>query len=168
MDYLLDILKITLPAFIVFITVYFLFKQYLNQQYGLELLKFKQNQVGNILPLKLQAFERLMLFCERISLDQLIYRLNHSDMEGKDLQRAMLVAIQQEYEHNLTQQIYVSDNLWQIIKLSKEQMQNVISKGHGDTPARFIEDVSRIFNDTKADPLKFAKSAIKKEAELII
>ena len=96
MESFLEILKYSIPALIVFITVYFLFKNFLRQQYHLEQLKFRQNQSKDITPLKLQAYERLMMLCERISLDNLTYRLSHPDMGVAELRNALLIAIQQE------------------------------------------------------------------------
>lgn len=168
METLLDIVKVTVPALIVFLTVYFLFRQYLGQQYQLELLKYRNQESGNLLPLKLQAYERLLLFCERISAEHLAFRLMHSDMGGHELQNAMLIAIQQEYEHNLTQQIYVSEKLWSIIKLVKSQMQEIISTSNGVTPADVISDIREKITEMKADPTDYAKSAIRNEAQLML
>ena len=68
METFLEILKYSIPALIVFATVYTIMKKYMDNQYALESLKFRQGQNQDILPLKLQAYERLMLLCERISI----------------------------------------------------------------------------------------------------
>jgi len=168
MESFLEILKYSIPALIVFITVYFLFKNFLRQQYHLEQLKFRQNQSKDITPLKLQAYERLMMLCERISLDNLTYRLSHPDMGVAELRNALLIAIQQEYEHNVTQQVYISENLWKIIRIAKEQMQTVISESNGTTQAQFIDQVRNRLIQSKADPIVYARSAVRSEAELLM
>ncbi len=122
----------------------------------------------DIIPLKLQAYERLIMLCERISVDNLAYRLSNSDMGVKELKNAMLIAIQQEYEHNITQQVYVSENLWKILRLAKDQMQDVISRTDGSTPSEFITNIYKNISDTKADPISYARKAIKNEAELLM
>jgi len=165
---ILDIIKTTVPALIVFATVYYLFKTYIQQQYHLESLKIQKINAKNTLPLKLQAYERLVLLCERISIETLIYRLNTPGMEAIELRNALMIAIQQEYEHNLTQQIYVSENLWQIIKLAKEQMQNIIgSVSTGSSTSEFVANLYKTFSELKTNPVDFAKTALKKETELI-
>lgn len=164
---MIEILKYTIPAIIVFATVFFLFKSFLNQMYNLEALKQKKNHNKEILPLRLQAYERLVMFCERISVDNLVYRLNHTDMGVKELRSAMLIGIQQEYEHNVTQQVYISQNLWEIIHLAKDQLQEIISKSEGDTTAELINSIRKQMSQNKIDPASYARLAIRNEAQLL-
>ena len=152
METALEILKYILPALIVFATVYFLMKRFLDMQYSTEVLRFKQSQAKNTLPVKLQAYERLAMFCERISLDNLSYRLSGGSMDAKTMGNAMLVAIQQEYEHNMSQQVYVSEKLWEIITMAKNQMQNVVTTASadasiGNSPAALIQKCMEIQNN---------------------
>ena len=167
-DNIIDIIKFSVPALIVFATVYYLFNNFLQQQYQLELLRHRQNAGKDLLPLKLQAYERLVMVCERISVDNLAFRLSNSDMGVNELKNAMLIAIQQEYEHNITQQVYVSENLWKIVKLAKDQMQDMISRTDGSTTAEFVTNFYRSLSESKADPIAYAKTAIKKEVDLIM
>src|SRR5690606_3917144 len=106
---ILEIIKITIPALIVFATVHTLLKQYLEKQYQLRKLDLKQDQTKTTTRLRLQAYERLSLFCERISIPSLILRLRSEKMNAMELRLAMMIAIQKEFEHNITQQVYVSD-----------------------------------------------------------
>lgn len=167
-DDIMDILKFTIPAITVFFIVYYLFRNFLQQQYQMEVLKNRQLMGKEIIPLKLQAYERLMMLCERMSVENLSYRLTHPDMGVSELKNAMLIAVQQEYEHNITQQVYVSESLWKIIKLAKEQIQGVIAETGGDTPASFMLQVKNKIDDAQADPLAYARSAIKNEAQLLM
>jgi hypothetical protein len=77
----------------------------------------------NISPfqLQLQAYERLILFAERIALPNLVNRLNGQGMSSKDMQAILAETIRQEYDHNITQQIYVSAEAWDAVKNLKEQ-----------------------------------------------
>ena len=168
MDAFLDVLKYTIPALIVFATVFFLFRNFLNQQYNIEALKFRQSQNKDMLPLRLQAYERLMMFCERMSIDSLAYRLSAPETQVQDLKNAMLIAIQQEYEHNVSQQVYISDKLWEIIHLVKEQMQSVILESDGHSVAELIGNVKINIAENKVDPVAYAKSAIRNEAQLLM
>ena len=172
METFLEILKYILPALVVFITVYFLMKHYLDQQYKLSSLELRKQQYDNMLPLKLQAYERLAMFCERISVDNLSYRLTNSSSDAKSLSNAMLVAIQQEWEHNLSQQIYVSDKLWDIISLSKSNVQAVISQASSEletssSPATLINKIMAIQAGNGIDSVIAARKAIKEETQLL-
>ena len=168
MDAFLDVLKYTIPALIVFATVFYLFKNFLNQQYQIEALKFRQSQNKEILPLRLQAYERLMMFCERINIDNLAYRLSSVDMTVADMRQAMLIAVQQEYEHNVSQQVYTSDKLWEIIQLVKEQVQSVILESDGQSIAELIANARMKIAVNKVDPIVYAKAAIRNEAQLLM
>ena len=111
METFLEIVKITVPALIVFLTVYFVMKTYLDKQYQIQLLQFKKDQKNTTTPLKLQAYERLSLFCERISIPNLVLRMKTKGASSAALRVSLLMAVQQEFEHNISQQIYISDQL---------------------------------------------------------
>jgi hypothetical protein len=164
----LEIFKYTLPSVIVFITVYFLLKTYLSHMLQLEVQKHRRESNKESLYLKLQAYERIAMFCERISLDHLYYRLYHADMGVAELRNAMLIAVQQEYEHNVTQQIYISENLWSIVKIAKDQTQDIISRSEGHTPADFFNDLKKSSTSMKIDPINYAKQAVKSEVDVLL
>ncbi len=172
METALEILKYILPALIVFATVYFMMKRYLDMQYSTQILKFKQDQAKNTLPVKLQAYERMAMFCERISLDNLSYRLSSQNLDAKSMGNAMLIAIQQEFEHNMSQQVYISEKLWQIITLAKDQMQNIVSTAAADpsvtTPGALVQKAHDLQKEMGGSPVNTAKRAIKKEIDIII
>ncbi len=170
---ILEIIKVTVPALIVFFTVYHLLKQYLDSQYKTQMLDFKQNQQKTTIPLRLQAYERLSLFCERISIPNLVLRLRGENMTTGELRMAMMIAIQKEFEHNITQQVYVSDQLWQIIKIARDDVVNVINllfeehdpnsdaREYGRAMFEYLQQRSLL-------PLDKALEAIKKEASLLM
>ena len=173
MEEVLEILKYILPALIVFATVYFILKRYLNMQYSTQVLKYRQEIAKNTLPIKLKAYERMAMFCERISLNNLSYRLSSQNSDAKSLGTAMLIAIQQEFEHNMSQQVYISEKLWQIITLAKDQMQNVITMAAADTPignspAAIVQKTPELLQKMGGDPVETAKRAIRKEIETIL
>lgn len=170
---ILEIVKITVPALIVFLTVYYLFKQYLEGQHKLRLLDMRQGQQKESLPYKLQAYERLSLYCERISLPNLIMRIRKEGMTTAELRLALLLAIQHEYEHNITQQVYVSDQLWQILKIARDDAINTISAASEmvDPKAEGKELAQAVFSILEKrgySGLDKALLAIKKEAGLLL
>ncbi len=170
---LLEIIKITVPALIVFFTVYYLFKTYLDKQYQLKQLEFKQANQKTTIPLRLQAYERLSLFCERISIPNLLLRLNESGQSTAALRLKLLLTIQQEFEYNITQQLYVSEQLWQIIKISREDTMTIVNgiAENIDSKAPSSELSSRLLAFVESQPdssLDKALLAIKKEATILM
>lgn len=170
---ILEIIKVTIPALIVFLTVYYLLKTYLDKQYQIKLLKFKQKQHKITIPLRLQAYERLSLLCERITIPNLVLRMKQEDQNAAIFRVALLMTIQQEFEYNITQQVYVSDQLWQIIKISRDETVNIINglaeKVDPKAPSKELAGV--LLKYVEAQPssaLDKALIAIKKEASILM
>ena len=172
METILEIIKVTVPALIVFATVYFLFKNYLDGQLRLKEMELRAGSRGGAQPFKLQALERLTLLCERISIPNLLLRLNTRDGKASGLRLALLLAIQQEWEHNLTQQLYVSEPLWKILEVSKnaivDTVSNVTDEIGADAPAEQLTNALLQISANGPQPLERAKAAIKKEASLTL
>jgi len=168
-----DILLVTIPALVVFGIVYFLMNNWFKNLLKLKLLETRDENAQLTRPLRLQAYERLMLFCERVSLQNLLLRIQSSDMSARDLKSMLVMSIQQEFEYNLSQQLYVSDKLWQIVKLAKNQLIEIITHiGMKVPPNASAEDFSQqlilFIESQKQDPIETAKLAIKKESSLLL
>ena len=76
------------------------------------------------LPIKLQAYERLLLFCERLNPSKLLLRVNPIGTDSQSYLHLLLANIEQEYEHNLVQQIYVTEESWNAVKGAKLSIMN--------------------------------------------
>jgi hypothetical protein len=167
------VILVTMPALIVFGIVYVLLRTYFNNQLKLRMLENRDANSQTSRPLKLQAYERLMLFCERVSLSNLLLRIQGSDMTAQDLKSTLVVAIQQEFEYNLSQQLYVSDKLWQIVKLAKNQLIEIVTHVGTKVPPKasaeeFSQQLILFIESQKKDPIETAKAAVKKEASLLL
>jgi hypothetical protein len=81
----------------------------------------------NTMPLRLQAYERLVILCERISLPNLISRVNQPQLSGKDMQFILIENIKQEFEYNSSQQIYVSQTAWEAVRNLRDQTLLIIN-----------------------------------------
>ncbi len=165
------ILGLTIPSLVVLLAVYLMFRQYFNHQMQTVLLQNKKSRVHITLPMRLQAYERLTLLCERIELADLMLRLKSPGSSAQELQSALLVAIQQEYEHNLTQQLYISEELWQILLLAKNKTMDLVSLAAQSLPQDASGDdyVKRLFEMASKEeklPSQIAKKAIKTESSL--
>ena len=170
---LLEIVKITVPALIVFLTVHHLLKTYLEKEYQLKVLEHKQSNKGTTTPMRLQAYERLSLFCERISIPSLLLRLREGTNTVAELRLKLLLSMQQEFEYNITQQVYVSDQLWQIIKLAREENMTIVNtiaeKFDSKAPSSELASALIGFSGRQQKPaLDQALLAIKKEATLLM
>ncbi len=137
---LLEIFKYTLPAAIVLGGTYMIIQKFLMAENQRKQMAIFQNAQDTTLRLRLQAYERMALFIERISPRQMIPRVYDPEMTVRDLQMAITLTIRTEFEHNLSQQIYVSTNVWETVKNVKEQelsMVNQVAQGlSADAPAR--------------------------------
>lgn len=171
-EIVLEIIKVTVPALIVFLTVYNLMKEYFKKELNLKHLEQQKETRSNVVPLKLQAYERLTLMCERIRIEQLLNRLAGVTASPELLKDAMVIAVQQEFEHNLSQQVYVTTNLWKIIGIAKNQTISTISKTLENLPeGSTIEDFRMILLhqvSATESPLDTALMAIKKEAGILL
>ncbi len=168
---LLEIIKVTIPALIVFLTVYFLMIEHRKKEENLIRLKLQADQMKKKTnPSKVMAYERLALFCERIKIDKLLIRLRSNESSTESLKQAMIIAVQQEYEHNITQQIYVSHQLWQIIQLAKNETVSIIRDSADNALASdinsFIDSIYKEMGKRGEDPLDKALYAIREEASI--
>jgi len=127
MDAFLDILKYILPSSIVFLAVYLVLKKHLETQLKSQIVAGKQGLQGTVLPIRLQAYERMVLLLERISPQNLVMRVNNNTASAAQLHQELLTSIRAEYEHNLTQQVYVSKGAWEAVKRAKEETIKLIN-----------------------------------------
>lgn len=126
METFLDILKYILPSIIVFLTVYFILKKQLDMQLKTQVLKGRQDNQSSIIPIRLQAYERMVLLLERISPQNLVMKGNNNITSGQ-LHQDILTTIRAEFEHNITQQVYISKSAWEAVKRAKEETIKIIN-----------------------------------------
>ncbi len=145
METLFEVLKYTLPSLIVFGTSYLIIRSFLETDQKKRKMELRMANLKTITPIKLQAYERLTLFLERISPESIIMRIMDHKMTSGQLQSALLKVIRTEYEHNLSQQIYISAQAWAVIKTSKEQTVKLINssmdKIDRDSPAMNLSKI---------------------------
>jgi hypothetical protein len=79
-------------------------------------------------PMQLQAYERLILLTDRIALPNLVARVNTPGLSARDMQSLLTHSIRQEFEHNITQQIYVSAEAWGVVRDYKEQNLMIVNQ----------------------------------------
>lgn len=172
MEPIWDLLKIVIPAGIVLYAMFLTIKTMLQKQNEGKLIELKAKNKEIVLPIRLQAYERMTLFLERISPDQIIKRVSQGEMNVAELQYVMLNEIREEYNHNLSQQVYMSDDAWKIIKNAKEELIMLVNQSAKElnAEAKSIELVKAIYAQTLEKNidsidygLNFLKNEIQKE-----
>lgn len=161
MSELLEFLKILVPSVVVLFVVFIMLREftkqnskqldYMSNEQKLIRLRLESQGKSNTekvsLPLKFQAYERMSMFLERINLSNLVTRLIKPKITVGTLHSSLLSTIRDEYEHNMSQQLYISDTSWEHIKAAKEDV------------VRLINSNASKFNSTD-DAGKFAQSII--------
>ncbi|MCD6112807.1 MAG: hypothetical protein J7J86_06015 [Bacteroidales bacterium] len=138
MNNILEILKYTIPAIIVFLTAYFIILNFLKNETKKQisnnlneqkknLLSIKQENQKIITPIRLQAYERIILLLERISPNNIILRVYKPNMTVFEFQRELINTIHQEFNHNLSQQLYISIQGWELVNKAKEELISLIN-----------------------------------------
>ena len=165
-DKIIELLFSLLPALLVGAIAYYFFKQHIENEAGRRRYLLQRDMQKDALPLRLQAYERMALFLERISPSKLLTRIHPTSSDKDDYEILLIASIQQEFEHNLSQQIYVSDECWNIILAAKNTTIQLIRKANmlenTDTANKLREVILTDLMDKQA-PSNTALSFIKQE-----
>ncbi|MDR6942385.1 DUF7935 family protein [Mucilaginibacter pocheonensis] len=170
LPYLLDILKYTVAGIGVVWVALYLFKPYLDRADQIQLLELKKSISSQTLPLRLQAYERIILFIERINPANMLVRLNVSGLSAAELQLMVVTEIRNEFQHNITQQIYVSSRVWNVVKRVKEDtltmVNNTIKAMPNDATGMDISKTILIhLNQLEQDPYEIATGLVRQDIE---
>jgi hypothetical protein len=125
MEILGDFFKIVLPALLVLLGIYISIDTLLRRQMEKSVLEMRSKFTETILPVRLQAYERMALFLERISPQNLILRINQPGLSAGELHAIMLREIREEFAHNLSQQVYMGQGTWALIRNAMEDMVSI-------------------------------------------
>ncbi len=170
MDALIEYGKILLPASVVLYGVYLMVRSFINKEIELKRLEVRSRSIETILPNRLQAYERICLFLERISPPNLLLRLNNPIYSARELHKLLLDEIRNEYNHNVSQQIYMSEEVWNMVRNAKEDLAIMINEASAAmAPEATGLDLSRkIFELTmekNVEPISHALAELKKEIQ---
>lgn len=165
-DKLFDLFLYAIPALITGGIAYYFFKQHIENEFNLRKFTLQKDLQKEAFPIRLQAYERMALFLERISPSKLLVRVKPNSSNKEDYENLLIATIEQELEHNLSQQIYVSDECWSIINAAKNATIQLIRKAgmleKTDSAAKLQEVILMDLMD-KRPPSNAALSFIKKE-----
>lgn len=163
---IIEILAYTIPSLITGGVAYYLFDSYFKDQQNTRRWLLQKDNRKDTLPLRLQAYERMTLFVERINPSQLLVRIAPISGDKNEYANYVIAQIEQEFEHNLTQQIYISDECWSIITTAKNatiQMIRLGTKSEKVSDANQLREVILTDLLEKQSPSSAALAIIKNE-----
>ena len=170
----LEILKYTLPALIMLMVTYMIVSKFLTEQTTRKQLALFHETQNITIPMRLQAYERLTLYVERIKPRNLLNRVYQKDMNVAVYEAMLVQTIKAEYDHNLAQQIYVSRLVWQTVSGVKEQEINIINtmarRLNPEAPAKELHKalMEYILSDEGEQPTDVALQIITDESRRIL
>jgi hypothetical protein len=171
MEAFTDILKLTIPALIVFFTAWVLLRNMIKNDQDKRRQELVLQNSRVVTPIKLQAYERIVLFLERISFESLLVRVSTSDMSALALHTTLLTTIRSEYEHNLSQQIYMSQQAWEVVRNARSNMIKIINSEAEKLPPnsngmalskRLFEKIMEIEVEPTRAAIDFVKAEVAK------
>ena len=166
-DKILESIAYILPAAVTGFVAYYMFNGFLNNKNTEKKLEILAQQKKESLPIRLQAYERLLLFCDRINPVKMLMRIPPISTNTDDYLELLIANIAQEFEHNLVQQIYISDETWTAIYAAKNAITNKLklvaesSTSANDLRENLLIDYSKATPPTET-AIAFIKNEVKK------
>ena len=135
MDIVTSIFQILLPGGLVLMGMYLTVKTLLQKDFEKKLLDLRARNTEAVLPLRLQAYERMALLLERTSPHNLVLRINNPVFSVAQFQQQMVHEVREELNHNLSQQIYISPEAWALTRQAVEETISLINTSAQGLPA---------------------------------
>ncbi|MCW5515380.1 hypothetical protein [Muriicola sp. Z0-33] len=164
-DGIFQLFAYMLPAVITGVIAFYFFRLHTRNEEGRRRFLLHKDSQKNAMPIRLQAYERMALFLERIAIPSLVVRVAPKSSDKNDYENLLIRTIENEFDHNLSQQIYMSDECWNIIKAAKSATIQMIRKAgmsETDSADKLREDILTQTMD-KPSPSATALSFVKKE-----
>lgn len=169
MNEFLEITKYLAPLIVLLVAVLLILKHFSDKEKYKQ--KFETIQANNklITPIRLQAYERIILLLERIKPDAMALRLQKSNLTAIQMQILMLGTVRKEFNHNLSQQLYITNETWQAIVNAKEQISRLINltgtkMGKDSGSNEFTRALIETYNDFEKKPVENSLIILKQEA----
>lgn len=163
-----EILQITIPALLVLVTAYILLDKMLKNDEKRRNFELRKKSLSNITPLRLRAYERLMLVIERTKPTKIVLSVIQSEMTCFELQAQLVSSIREEFAHNASQQIYVSTELWMAMRSTEESLIKLINMCSAQCApsapaAQLAERIIEVFSQSEQSPTEVSTDMLKKE-----
>jgi hypothetical protein len=168
MEIIIEFGKLLIPALLVLYAMYLTVKNVLEKDIQKKEVDLKIKNYETLLPMRLQAYERLTLLLERVSPNNIMLRLSNPKLTAKEFQIILIKEIRDEYNHNLSQQIYITENTWMLVRKAIEDTINLINQCSINLKedARSVDLTKAVFGEVmhnEVDSVEHALSELRKE-----
>lgn len=172
MEIVTDLLKIILPSALVLYAMYLTVTAFLKKQLTEKEVELQRKNVEIALPIRLQAYERMCLFLERITPNNLLIRTNGVATQAIEFQQILLHEVREEFNHNLSQQVYMSHDAWEHVRSAQQEVITLINQAAAevkpdaapiDLSKKIFEKIVQENRNPTALALKFVKDEIQRE-----
>ena len=130
-----EVLKYVIPSLVVLLATWLVMHSLFRNEEQKRLWELKKLSQKEISPIRMRAYERLALLLERTTPDHMLVDMPLAEMSVLQVQQRLMEIVRTEYDHNLSQQIYVSDEVWDLIIAAKEQMLAFVNSMAQQIPA---------------------------------
>ncbi len=144
LDNIIEILSYTIPSAVTGLVAYFFFANHTkNEVKKIKLSIINENQKHS-LPIKMQAYERMTLFLERINPSSLMLRVKSINNDKSAYAQSIINTIEQEFEHNISQQLYVSEECWSVIISAKNSIKQLVNNVEKKDDVKSAQDLREL------------------------
>lgn len=169
----MEILKYILPSLVVLLATWLVLYQMLKREREQHEWVLRKQSNKELLPVRLRGYERLALLLERTTPEHLLRDMDINGLTVQQLQILLLKTIRMEFDHNLSQQIYVSDATWEAIILVEEEMISFVAAGAQhfapDSPALpYAQQLITVYNTNGQTPNQLAQAKLREEARQLM
>lgn len=166
---MLEILKFTIPALIVLACTWIVMRQLFKNEEEKRMWELKKTSQKEISPVRLRAYERLCLLLERTQPEHLLMDVDMNGLSVQDLQKHLLRTIRLEFDHNMSQQIYVSDETWAKVMQARNEIAAFVNAmaiqlPKNSTAMDYAKILMTAYNTNGETPHEIALTALKEEA----
>ena len=168
-----EIIGYTIPALVVLAATWLVMHKFYKAEEQKRLWEMKRASQKEISPIRMRAYERLSLLLERTTPAHMLMDMPLQALTVLELQQRLLRTIRQEYDHNLSQQIYVSDEVWDKISHARDEMGAFVTTMGTNLPKEatsldYAKALITAYNTNGETPNGIALSALKEEARKLL
>lgn len=164
-DQVFQLFAYLIPSLVTGLIAFYFFRLHTRNEDGRRRFLLHKDSQTSTLPIRLQAYERMALFLERIALNSLVVRIAPQSSDKTAYENLLIKNVENEFDHNLSQQIYMTDECWNIIKAAKSATIQIIrsaAMSESDSADKLREDILNQMME-KQSPSATALSYVKKE-----
>ena len=170
---MIEIFKYCIPAICVLLATWLVMHRFYKSEAEKRLWELKRLSQKEISPIRMRAYERLTLLLERTTPEHMLIELNLSEMTPLQVQAHLMRTIRQEYDHNLSQQIYISNEVWDLIDNAKQQTIAFVNSIAQQMPPEsnaldYAKTLITAYRSNGDTPNDIALQALKNEAKTLL